>query len=122
MGEVNRQSRGSPDRRFFAAEAARSRTGPPRLEQLARFRASRKAAGEGHTVGKRSPRSRSTRRCATARLWEEYETFDTPDLSDVAVAYLFLDGVAERLHAGMPREAVLCARGSPRRGGRCCSI
>ncbi len=27
------------------------------------------------------------------------------------VAYLFVDGVAERLHAGMPREAVLCAWG-----------
>jgi hypothetical protein len=27
------------------------------------------------------------------------------------VAYFFVDGVAERLHAGMPREAVLCAWG-----------
>ena len=47
----------------------------------------------------------------TARLWEEYETFATRDLSEFAVAYLFIDGVAERLHAGLPREAVLCAWG-----------
>jgi Transposase, Mutator family len=33
------------------------------------------------------------------------------DLSEFAEAYLFVDGVAERLHAGLPREAVLCAWG-----------
>jgi transposase-like protein len=47
----------------------------------------------------------------TERLWQEYEAFATRDLSEFAVAYLFVDGVAERLHAGMPREAVLCAWG-----------
>lgn len=47
----------------------------------------------------------------TARLWEEYEAFAGRDLSEFQVAYLFVDGVAERLHAGMPREAVLCAWG-----------
>jgi putative transposase len=47
----------------------------------------------------------------TERLWQEYEGFATRDLSEFAVAYLFVDGVAERLHAGMPREAVLCAWG-----------
>ena len=31
--------------------------------------------------------------------------------SEFVVAYLFVDGVAERLHAGLPREAVLCAWG-----------
>jgi putative transposase len=35
----------------------------------------------------------------------------TRDLSEFAVAYFFVDGVAERLHAGLPREAVLCAWG-----------
>jgi transposase-like protein len=47
----------------------------------------------------------------TERLWQEYEAFATRDLSEFAVAYFFVDGVAERLHAGMPREAVLCAWG-----------
>jgi transposase-like protein len=47
----------------------------------------------------------------TARLWQEYEAFAGRDLSEFAVAYLFIDGVAERLHMGLPREAVLCAWG-----------
>ncbi len=47
----------------------------------------------------------------TERLWQEYEAFATRDLSEFQVAYFFVDGVAERLHAGMPREAVLCAWG-----------
>jgi transposase-like protein len=47
----------------------------------------------------------------TARLWQEYEAFAARDLSEFVVAYLFIDGVAERLHVGLPREAVLCAWG-----------
>jgi transposase-like protein len=47
----------------------------------------------------------------TERLWQEYEAFATRDLSEFSVAYLFVDGVAERLHAGLPREAVRCAWG-----------
>jgi putative transposase len=45
----------------------------------------------------------------TERLWQEYEAFAARALSEFAVAYFFVDGVAERLHAGLPREAVLCA-------------
>src|SRR6185436_18327832 len=45
----------------------------------------------------------------TERLWAEYEAFATRDLSEHAVMYLFVDGVAERLRPGQPREAVLCA-------------
>ena len=52
----------------------------------------------------------------TERLWQEYEAFATRDLSEFVVAYLFVDGVAERLHAGMPREAVLCAWGITEEG------
>jgi len=55
--------------------------------------------------------SRSAVSQVTERLWQEYEAFATRDLSEFAVAYLFVDGVAERLHAGLPREAVLCAWG-----------
>jgi transposase-like protein len=55
--------------------------------------------------------SRSAVSQVTERLWQEYEAFATRDLSEFAVAYLFVDGVAERLHVGLPREAVLCAWG-----------
>jgi hypothetical protein len=54
----------------------------------------------------------------TERLWQEYEGFATRDLSEFAVAYFFVDGVAERLHAGLPRDA---PGGSPRTARRCCS-
>jgi putative transposase len=55
--------------------------------------------------------SRSAVSQVTERLWQEYEAFATRDLSEFVIAYLFVDGVAERLHAGLPREAVLCAWG-----------
>ena len=45
----------------------------------------------------------------TERLWSEYEAFATRDLAEFVVAYLFVDGIAERLRSGQPREAVLCA-------------
>ena len=47
----------------------------------------------------------------TERLWAEYEAFASRDLSEFAVLYLFVDGIAERLHLGQPREAVLAAWG-----------
>ena len=47
----------------------------------------------------------------TERLWAEYEAFAGRDLSEFAVTYLFVDGIAERLHLGQPREAVLAAWG-----------
>jgi putative transposase len=47
----------------------------------------------------------------TERLWAEYEAFATRDLSEYAIAYLFLDGLAERLHPGQKKDAVLCAWG-----------
>lgn len=45
------------------------------------------------------------------RLWAEYEAFAGRDLSEFEVIYLFVDGIAERLHLGQPREAVLAAWG-----------
>jgi putative transposase len=45
----------------------------------------------------------------TERLWAEYETFASRDLKEFEVTYLFVDGIAERLHLGQPREAVLAA-------------
>jgi len=47
----------------------------------------------------------------TERLWTEYEAFASRDLSEFEVMYLFVDGIAERLHLGQPREAVLAAWG-----------
>ena len=47
----------------------------------------------------------------TERLWAQYEAFASRDLSEFEVVYLFVDGVAERLHLGQPREAVLGAWG-----------
>src|SRR5436190_1559982 len=47
----------------------------------------------------------------TERLWAEYEAFASRDLSEFEVIYLFLDGIAERLHLGQAREAVLAAWG-----------
>jgi hypothetical protein len=47
----------------------------------------------------------------TEALWKEYEEFATRDLSEVRPLYLFFDGIAEKLPAGAPREAVLAAVG-----------
>jgi transposase-like protein len=47
----------------------------------------------------------------TERLWAEYEAFASRDLSEFEVIYLFVDGIAERLHLGQPWEAVLAAWG-----------
>jgi putative transposase len=53
--------------------------------------------------------SRSAVSRMTERLWEEYEAFASRDLSEYEPAYLFVDGVAERLRPGQRREAVLVA-------------
>jgi transposase-like protein len=47
----------------------------------------------------------------TERLWAEYEAFASRDLSEFELTYLLVDGIAERLHLGQPREAVLAAWG-----------
>jgi transposase-like protein len=60
-----------------------------------------------------------TRTAASAvceRLWGEYQAFAQRDLGAIDIVYLFLDGVAERLHLGQPREAVLAAWGIDAQG------
>jgi putative transposase len=47
----------------------------------------------------------------TERLWEDYAAFTKRDLAEHRVVYLYVDGIAERLRAGLPREAVLAAWG-----------
>jgi putative transposase len=54
----------------------------------------------------------------TERLWAEYEAFASRDLGEFALVYLFVDGIAERLHLGQPREAVLVAWGITAEGGK----
>jgi transposase-like protein len=60
--------------------------------------------------------SRSAVSEVTERLWQEYQAFAGRDLSEFAVVYLFVDGIAERLHLGQPREAVLVAWGITEEG------
>jgi len=55
--------------------------------------------------------SKSAVSAVTERLWEDYQAFASRDLSGHAVWYLFVDGIAERLHLGQPREAVMAAWG-----------
>lgn len=52
------------------------------------------------------------------RLWEDYLAFNGRDLSRQPILYLFLDGVAERLHLGQPREPVLVAWGIASSGAK----
>jgi len=44
-------------------------------------------------------------------LWSDYQAFAGRDLAEFKVLYLYVDGIAERLHLGQPREAVLAAWG-----------
>lgn len=50
-------------------------------------------------------------RAVTERRWEDYWAFAGRDLTRHPILYLFLDGMAERLHLGQPREPVLAAWG-----------
>jgi putative transposase len=45
------------------------------------------------------------------RLWADYQDFATRDLSEYDIAYLFVDGIAERIRPGQRREPVLAAWG-----------
>jgi putative transposase len=47
----------------------------------------------------------------TERLWEDYAAFTKRALAAHRVVDLYIDGIAERLRAGQPREAVLAAWG-----------
>ena len=47
----------------------------------------------------------------TERLWADYQGFASRDLAEFKVLYVFVDGIAEKLHLGQPREAVLAAWG-----------
>ena len=106
------------DRAFrFARDCARSSVAERRSWRRWRWRCMR--AGCRHATSKRlfadedgrSLLSRTAVSEVTERLWAQYEAFASRDLSEFEVIYLFVDGIAERLHLGQPREAVLAAWG-----------
>lgn len=66
----------------------------------------------------RSLLSRTAVSEVTEALWEQYQEFASRDLSEFEVIYLFVDGIAERLHMGQAREAVLAAWGFVASGQR----
>ena len=43
------------------------------------------------------------------RLWQDYQEFAVRDLGGYDIAYLFVDGIAERIRPGQRREPVLAA-------------
>ena len=55
--------------------------------------------------------SRTAASGLSERLWADYQSFASRDLGEFKVVYLFVDGIAEKLHLGQPREAVLAAWG-----------
>jgi transposase-like protein len=52
------------------------------------------------------------------RLWADYQEFSRRDLSEYDIAYLFVDGVAERIQPGQRREPVMAAWGFSQGGAR----
>jgi putative transposase len=67
-------------------------------------------------TGGKSLLSKSAVSQITERLWADYQAFAGRDLSEHRVVYLFIDGIAEWLHLGQPREAVLAGWGISDRG------
>ena len=60
--------------------------------------------------------SKSAVSAVTERLWDDYQAFASRNLSSQAIVYMFVDGVAERLHVSQPREPVLVGWGINRSG------
>ena len=52
------------------------------------------------------------------RLWADYQEFAARDLSEYDIAYLFVDGIAERIRPGQKREPVLAAWGFTSAGAK----
>ena len=52
------------------------------------------------------------------RLWSDYQELAGRDLSEYDIAYLFIDGIAERIRPGQRREPVLMAWGFTSSGAR----
>ncbi len=62
--------------------------------------------------------TRSAVSVVTERLWEDYQAFASRPLGEYDIVYLFVDGIAERLHLGQPREAVLAGWGITSSGAK----
>lgn len=72
------------------------------VEMYARGLSTRDIEALFATEDGRSLLSRTAVSEITERLWAEYEAFASRDLSEFEVVYLFVDGIAERLHLGQP--------------------
>lgn len=88
------------------------------LEMYARGLSMRDIEAAFTDEGGRSVLSRSAASRVAERLWDDYQAFAGRDLSHLTIVYLFVDGVAERLHLGQPREAVLAAWGIDQKGDK----
>ncbi|MGH8712202.1 MAG: IS256 family transposase, partial [Burkholderiales bacterium] len=55
--------------------------------------------------------SKSAASQVAERLWEDYQGFASRRFDEQRLLYLFVDGIAERLHLGQPRDAVIAAWG-----------
>lgn len=97
-------------------EALGSRTERLAIEMYARGLSVRDIEAAFTDSGGKSLLSKSAVSQITERLWADYQAFAGRDLSDYRVMYLFIDGIAERLQLGQPREAVLAAWGITDRG------
>ena len=62
--------------------------------------------------------SRSAASRVAEQLWVDYQAFATRSLAEIPMVYLYVDGVAERLHLGQPREAILAAWGIAEDGAK----
>ncbi|MCP4209171.1 MAG: IS256 family transposase, partial [Shimia sp.] len=52
------------------------------------------------------------------RLWVDYQEFSKRDLGEYEIAYLFVDGIAERIRPGQRREPVMAAWGFSHSGAK----
>ena len=81
------------------------------VELLARGLSTRDIADAFADADGRPLLSRAAVSQLSERLWAEYEAFAGRDLAEHDIVDLFVDGIAERLRPGQPREAVLAAWG-----------
>jgi putative transposase len=81
------------------------------IELYARGLSTRDIEGTSTDEHGRKLLSRAAGSEITERLWAGYAAFPERDLTEHRVVCLYVDGIAERLRAGQPREAVLAAWG-----------
>ena len=81
------------------------------IEMYARGLSMRDIEAAFTTANGQSVLTRTAASRVAERLWADYQEFASRSLAECSIAYLFVDGVAEKLHLGQRREAVLAAWG-----------